>query len=414
VFEGDDSQSLVFGIPVDSEYRDIVREAWRDLRVWIHYGPKDLLPADRARTELVQFLADHLRRRGVPRPIHEAWKIVGTPDPKEFASKTQPGQPLGDLRAGVVLDQFAPLVRSRLRHFRVAHDEDAKSAAQLGLLNALSKYDPAEDVSVGLFAKAHRLIDDEIKRTIRGKASDAWYQPQVSGDENPLNEESESSGDRWDTIPKLVMPDEVVYAMTHHARDKCGRIQPSRIPFWLGLWIEETGTRSDRARAENWVSLPATPQEMAHFAAALSSERLASGMLSLSKPERDIVTARFFSNPPILLDSIARDKKLSYRGALTTAYRALHKIADGLRIKARIKTQRPIWPMRDPPTPRQLEWRPPGPPDFQYRRILEEIRQWPLLDGCSQTVHNTRVALESNPEKFFDREESDLVLNDIY
>ena len=152
---------------------------------------------------------------------------------------------------------------------------------------------------------------------------------------------------------------------------------------------------------------------MPEFAGALPSERLASGMLSLSKPERDIVTKRFFRDPPVLLDSIARDKKISYHGALTTVYRALHTIADGLGIKARIKTRPPIRrPMREPSAPRQLPWRRPGPEDFQYGRVLDEIQLWPWLDGLYQTVY-AHIPGAHDPEDFFDRDKSDLVLNDI-
>src|SRR5262249_49168271 len=109
------------------------------------------------------------RQRGVPRPLHVAWGLVGTPDPKEFPSKLQPGQPLGDLTPSAVLDKCKWLVLDRLKNFRVAGDKDCRAAAQLGLLNALAGYDPSIDVSVGLYAKIYRLIDDEIKRAIRGK-----------------------------------------------------------------------------------------------------------------------------------------------------------------------------------------------------------------------------------------------------
>jgi hypothetical protein len=137
-------QFLVFGIPIDAEYLELARLAWRDVKTWVQYGPKDLTPEDRARTEFVSLLADQLRREGVEHPLIEAWNRVGTPDAKEFAKKLQPGQPLGDLSSKAVLDQFKPLILSRLKHFGVAGDEDAKSAAQVGLLNALAEYDPAK------------------------------------------------------------------------------------------------------------------------------------------------------------------------------------------------------------------------------------------------------------------------------
>src|SRR5262249_39268893 len=136
-------QFLVFGIPIDAEYRDIARLLSQELKIWIQYGPKDLTPADRARTELVNALADEFRQRGDSHPMIKAWNLVGTPDPKKFAEKLQPGQPLGDLTQQAVLDQFKPLILNRLKHFRVAGNEDAKAAAQLGLLNARANYDPA-------------------------------------------------------------------------------------------------------------------------------------------------------------------------------------------------------------------------------------------------------------------------------
>jgi hypothetical protein len=69
----------------------------------------------------------------------EAWNLVGTPDPSEFPKKLQPGQPLGDLTAEAILLRYKPLILSRLKHFRVAGDKDARAAAQLGLLNALAE-----------------------------------------------------------------------------------------------------------------------------------------------------------------------------------------------------------------------------------------------------------------------------------
>jgi hypothetical protein len=221
-----DNKSAAFGIPVDPEWLDVARKAWPEIRRSIKYGPTELTPADRGRTELVLFLADKLRRRGVARPLAVAWDLVGIPDPKEFANKLEPGQPLGDQIPKAILDKYAPLMWSRLKHFRVAQDEDARAAAQLGLLNAIAEYDPAVDVSVGLFAKAHFYIDDEIKRHIRGKESDAWYHSRVSGDER-LQDEDGKGGERWETIPKAVLSDQIV-AIIESAYDDRGRLQANR------------------------------------------------------------------------------------------------------------------------------------------------------------------------------------------
>jgi hypothetical protein len=70
-------QFLVFGIPIDAGYQDIARLLSRELKIWIEHGPKDLTPADRARTELVNALADELRQRGRPssddRGVESCW-----------------------------------------------------------------------------------------------------------------------------------------------------------------------------------------------------------------------------------------------------------------------------------------------------------------------------------------------------
>jgi hypothetical protein len=391
----DDTQTLIFGIPIEPEYRDIAREAWRELRLSIQYGPKDLAPADRARTELVLFLADCFRRRGVPRPMAAAWNVIGTPDPKEFAGKLQPGQPLGDLAPSAVLDKFKPLVLDRLKHFRVAGDEDARAAAQLGLLNALAGYDPAVDVSVGLYAKVHFHIDDEIKRAIRGKASDAWYHKPVSGDEELFDDEGESAGERWEVIPKAALFKETA-CIIDNARDKQGRLQAGRIPFPTAMWLAETSKgEAFGARFESWIDAPATPQEMVDYLAAIPADKVAAKLTRLSKLERDIVTQRFYRNPPTLLDTIARDKKLSYHRVLTSTHRAVRELGGGRPIKTKPPIRRP---MRMPLPPRNVPTRPHGPPDFQYARILDEIQQSPWLDDLYPTVHNTRIT----PDNFFD------------
>jgi hypothetical protein len=92
---------LFFGIPIEEEeYREIVRALSADIRTWVRYGAKDLTPADNACTAMVNALADELREQGVPHPMVEAWKRIGTPDPKIFPQKLQPGQPLGEFRFG--------------------------------------------------------------------------------------------------------------------------------------------------------------------------------------------------------------------------------------------------------------------------------------------------------------------------
>jgi len=98
----------------------------------------------------------------------------------------------------------------------------------LALLNARAGYDPAEDVSVGLYAKAHFHIDDEIKRAIRGKESDAWYHKPVSGDDELFDDEGESDGERWEVIAKAALSDRTV-AIIEAAYDDLGRLQPKRL-----------------------------------------------------------------------------------------------------------------------------------------------------------------------------------------
>jgi hypothetical protein len=338
---------LVFGIPIDPEYRELARIAWRDVKTWVEHGPKELAPEDRARTELVQILADQLRRDGIPHPLREAWNRVGTPNAKKFAEKLEPGQPLGDLTQQAVLDQFKPLILSRLKHFRVAGNEDAKSAAQVGLLHALASYNPAEDVSVGYYAKIYRHIDDAIKYEIRGKESDAWYRPKVSGDEHDeqLGYDEDGEGySRWDTIAKAVLPDRTA-TIIDGAYDDQGRLRANRL---AGPYRSEYPIVFSFPKASIII-----PRKTA-FATALW-----------------ITDA----NPPWKKQFVAKQP----------------------------------WPM--PPAPRQLPWRPPGPPDFRHRRILEDIRQWPLLDACTQTVHGTRVT--PKPDNFFDSAESYLAQKDI-
>jgi hypothetical protein len=401
MFDDDEAQTLAFGIPVDPEWQITARQAWARIRLAAIYGPSSLAAHDRARTELVSILHEKLRACGVPRPMAAAWGLVGNADPETFAGKLQPGQPLGDLTPDAVLGQYAPLVLSRLKHFGVAGNKDAKSAARLGLLEALAAYNPAMDASVGTFAVDYRLIDNAIKRAIRNKDSDALDRPGwVSGDQKFEDDEGESTGERWDVTPKLLLSDETAEAIDK-AHDKQQRLRAKRIPFPTALWLAEVNPRPEKpfgAREESWMDLPATPQEMADYVLAIPSDNVVSELARLSDLEREILTARFFRDPPVLLDCIARgdldrNKRrtaVSYHRVVTIAYRAALQIANGLGTGP-IKTRPPIRrPMRDPPPLRKLTLHPLGPPDFRFRRIHEEIRLWPLVDGVPQTVYGTR------------------------
>jgi hypothetical protein len=354
VFNDDDLQDVrAFGIPVNPEWLEDARLAWPYLRLATRYGPKNLSAHDRARTELVLFLSELLRASGVPHAMAAAWNLVGDADPEAVARKLRPGQPLGDLRPDVVLGEFAPLVRSRLKHFGVASDPDAQSAARLGLLEALAAYNPAIDSSVGTFAKLYRHIDEAIRRRTR-KHNDALDRPgEVSG-EAPIYREGERIGEIWDVTPKLVLSFATVLAI-EGAHDQIGRFRSRRLQFPTALWLAET-------------------------------------------------------KPPWKKPYVAR---------------------------------RVIVPSSPPP--RYLPTRPHGPPDFRYRRILEEIRHWPWLDRLCQAVYigkrarkwkrrqpkltrvNGRIVIEifeyrgprhiewhTNPENNFDRGEFYLTENDIY
>jgi hypothetical protein len=224
VTSADQPKILVFGIPIDAEYRELARLWWGDVRTRIEHGPKDLTPGDLVRNEFVLALADQLRAEGVPRPLIEAWNRVGTPDAKKFAEKRRPGQPLGDLSSEAVLRQFEPLILSRLKHFRVAGNKDTKSAAQVGLLNALAEYDPAKDDSIGHFAKIYRHIDDAIKYEIRGKEIDIWHhRAQVSGDAQLYDDEGESYN-QWEAVLA-----DWTATIIDGAYDNQGRLRGSRL-----------------------------------------------------------------------------------------------------------------------------------------------------------------------------------------
>jgi hypothetical protein len=58
---------------------------------------------------------------------------LGNVAPQHIA-KSWPEDEIRETGPGAVLDQFKPLILSRLEHFSVVGDEDARSAAQLGLL----------------------------------------------------------------------------------------------------------------------------------------------------------------------------------------------------------------------------------------------------------------------------------------
>jgi hypothetical protein len=294
-----------------------------------------------------------------------------------------------------VIDAFMPLVLSRLKYYGAAGNEDAKQAALVGLLTALRNYDPAVDASVGTFASLYRHIDDAIKYEIRGKEGDAWDQNNVDGGQQLYDDEGEGSGDRWGVMPTTHLPDAIANGIDR-ALDAQNRLHRNRIPDWVQMWAAETRIRQGfGAREEGWMDLPATPQEMAEALAKIPADKVGRALGKLNEREREIVVARFYRKPPILLGEIARGalnpkSKVSYKETLKIAYRAVVKIAGQFEVKR--PTRRP---MRQPDPPRQLPFRPwhPLTPLEEIRRWLKwyEIRRWPFLDSRTLTVHSTRV-----------------------
>jgi hypothetical protein len=67
-------------------------------------------------------------------------------------------------------------------------------------------------------------------------------------------------------------------------------IIPRKTVFATALWIVETSERPGErfaARQEEWMSVPATPQELAEFIAAIPTDAIARELPSLSKLEQD-------------------------------------------------------------------------------------------------------------------------------
>jgi hypothetical protein len=179
--------------------------------------------------------------------------------------------------------------------------------------------------------------------------------------------------------------------------------------------MEETG-----ARVEPFVELPTTPQAMAEWLSGIPERKLtAAGLL---QSQLRVIVARFYSNPPTLLDAIARgdlvrgERKapISYKAVIGIAFDALGQIAEALRIKPLERMDNltsakildlaatPLWsdypkhfavrrPMRIPPKPRELKTMLRGRWDSLLRWLMaKEINQWPYLDGLWPSVYGTR------------------------
>jgi DNA-directed RNA polymerase sigma subunit (sigma70/sigma32) len=52
----------------------------------------------------------------------------------------------------------------------------------------------------------------------------------------------------------------------------------------------------------------------------------APAMAELDERSRQIITARFYRKPPILLDAIARELRISYCSVVTIAHKAIQKL----------------------------------------------------------------------------------------
>jgi hypothetical protein len=407
---------LVFGIPIDGEYKELARIAWRDIKTWIEHGPKDLTPADRARTEVAQVVADGLRREGVSRPMAVAWELVGTPDPIKFYRKLKPGQPLGDLSQQAVLDAYTPLILSRLKYYGAAGNADAESAVKVELLTARLEYNPAVDASFGTFVALR--IDAAIKYELYGAEGDAWSPDNADGDGEVTapgkesDDAGESDGTLWGVIPTTYVPDQIADGIDR-AHDDSNRLHHSRIPFWVQAWADQTHVRREfGAREEDWMDLPAAPQEMTDALAGIPRDAVVDRLaprpsadekeIKAANRTRDIVLARFYRKPPILLNAIARGElnarsKISYKEALNVAYRAAVRLAGSFEVKRPIRR-----PMRIPPPPRQL-------PTARWYTLspLQELERWlkryeirlgsppddeegGRFDRVRQTVHDSR------------------------
>jgi DNA-directed RNA polymerase specialized sigma subunit len=414
-----DDRNSAYTVPIQPEWVEIARQAWPQIRLALKTENKNLAPEWRARGEIVLFIADKLRQRGVERPIEAAWKLIGFADAGAFDAKTKTGEPLGDLSPKPNLDKYAPLIWSRLKHFRVAGDEDCQQAAQLGLLNALADYNPAIDGSVGTFAELYFYIDKEIKAAMRGKDADAWAHDKVSGGEIPNDDSYEGDGEtneRWEAIAKAAFSDDLVHAI-EAAHDDRGRFHVGRLSFQIQMWLAQTSVPSSGARVEPFMDLPATPQQMAEWLSSIPETRIAPALAKLSERAREIITARFYSKPATLLDEVARGDldrkrpaKVSYKEVIKIAHRALGKIAGKLRIE-RIETipntsaeilklaATPLWeypshiairrPMRQPPPPCHLETVRYYTADFRHKLSKDKQLLW--ADSASPTKYGTRL-----------------------
>ena len=83
-----------------------------------------------------------------------------------------------------------------------------------------------------------------------------------------------------------------------------------------------------RTPYEAWDQLAASPEELRIAFEELAHTRnaLLGAMIGLSKRDRAIISARFLRDPPLKLESIAREHKISYARVVFLVDRALKKL----------------------------------------------------------------------------------------
>jgi hypothetical protein len=343
------------GISVLPEYLDGVRRGHADYKYVL-----DLPDAGSIKAKMIEGAARWY-----------AWRVaavdtlprdaVGPVDLEAIKPKQGIGQPLGDLSPEAVLKAFQPLLWSRLKHYRVARIPECEQAAALGLLEALRIYPPALDVSVGYHATIIRAIDNAIKAEIRNKDTDALGRPgQVDLDASVRGQGSDFKDENGrDLCPYEFVPaehqrfsDAIVHEL-EGALDKLGRWRPwstEKISDVRSVWILETRGHPKLVKASRGFFKP-LPLRAAHpHGEWLVREP---GWIWDKRWVRTTVTRRATANPccwyhqPRILHSRPRHNRAH--------------------------------------DPEQL---------FRHRRVQEEIRLWPWLDGCALTPEGERAGAE--------------------
>lgn len=92
--------------------------------------------------------------------------------------------------------------------------------------------------------------------------------------------------------------------------------------------IHDWQTWGSIAYYENWETLPITPEDIADAVQEISAKRelFAAALIGLSKRERNMIEARFMRDPPVSLEQIARDHRVSYKRTTKIIYAALGKM----------------------------------------------------------------------------------------